>query len=143
MPEPLRPTPPLTQRIAEEAANLLLHIVHLALILFIAVGWLFCATRIWHLALAATVLASWYGLGLLLGKPGGYCVITDLQWRLRERRGKPPPGGGYMKYLTDRITGLNSNAERVDRLSTIGFFATVVAAALLLYFPIGCNTANG
>jgi len=69
--------------------NLVLHGLHLVLIGFSLVGWMFCETRLLNLVALLLILFSWYGLGPILykGTPWGYCVITDIQSR------SPPPTG--------------------------------------------------
>lgn len=108
------------------AANLALHIAHIALILLVFAGWWFCETRLWSVLLIAATFVSWYGLKPFFAKDSayGYCIITDVQWRLRKRLGLPAPEDGYMKYLID--------------FCIPGSFADDVIQTVTLYIFLGC-----
>lgn len=106
---------------------MLLHGVHLIIIIFCITGWLFVPLRHWHLAMCGLVLASWFGLGIWKG--WGYCLVTDIQWRLLRMAGKTPPPYGYMPMLWQRITGQAADAQLVDKV-TEWFFYILTAASL-------------
>ena len=117
-----------------EMLNLVLHVVHLGIIIFSVVGWIFSATRIANLLLLLSILFSWHVLGPLLGKNNiyGYCLVTDIQWHLKKRLGHTVPEWGYMKYLADRITGRSVNEVLVERITTGVFFFCLLSSTLLL-----------
>lgn len=125
------------RRMLLQASNFSLHLAHQVHVAFLLVGWMFCATRILHLVAVLLTLFSWYGLGPLLGKGNawGYCVITDIQWQVRDRLGLESLRGGYVKYLVDRIFGRDFDATRIDVFGAIAFFACILAsvASLILY----------
>ena len=122
------------RRAGLEALNILGHAAHLFVILFSVLGWMWCGTRIANLILLLAVLLSWYGLGPLFGKKGGYgyCLITDLQWRLRRRMGLEAPPWGYMKYLADRLSGRTGDQgldpDLIERATVVAFFASLLAS---------------
>ncbi|MDH3634789.1 MAG: DUF2784 family protein [Gammaproteobacteria bacterium] len=119
------------------ALNLVLHGLHLVLILFSLVGWMFCETRLLNLIALLLILFSWYGLGPLLGKGNawGYCVITDIQWRIRRELGLESRSGGYVKYLADNLLGGDFDETQLDIISVAIIFSCFFAsvATNLLY----------
>ena len=120
-----------------QALNLALHGLHQGLIVFSLLGWMFCQTRLLNLIALALILFSWYGLGPVLDKANawGYCLITDIQWRLRRQLGLESRRGGYMKYLADNLLGGDIDEARIDRWSVgmiIGCFLASVATNLWL-----------
>lgn len=113
-------------------ANVLLHLAHLALIVLVLAGWWFCQTRLVSVLLMTATLVSWYGLKPLMAKDGdyGYCLITDIQWRLRRRIGLAAPEGGYIKFLAERFVDHELDDDLVEKVTLAAFFACVVAAAV-------------
>lgn len=112
--------------------NILLHALHLGIVLLIGIGWLFCNMRLPTLALQAAVLFSWYVLGPLSGNRPGFCLVTDIQWRLHRRLGLPERAGGYVKHLLDSLTGRDLDPALVDRWSLRAFFACLAANLVTL-----------
>jgi len=122
------------RHVVGEILNIVLHGVHLVIIIFSVVGWIFATTRIANLILLLAILFSWYVLGPLMGKHTiyGYCLVTDLQWQLKKKLGHHVPEWGYMKYLADRITGRSVNEVIVDRVTVGVFFFSLIATVTLL-----------
>ena len=110
--------------------NILLHLAHLAVILFSALGWLVAALRPLHLALQGVILFSWFGLGYFKGWT--YCFLTDLHWRIKQAMGRPAESETYMKLLADRVSRRNVDAVLVNRV-TVSVFFTTTLLSLLLY----------
>lgn len=115
--------------------NLTLHATHIFVIGFSVTGWIFPATRLANLVLILMILASWYVLGPLLGKPSayGYCLITDLQWRLRRRLGFDVPSWGYMKFLIDAITKRQVDEGLIDRMTALALFMSLFATIVTIW----------
>ena len=74
--------------------------------------------------------ASWLILGLIVGTLG-YCPFTDWHFRVLEKLGESNLPYSYLKYLADRITGMDFSSEFVDRVTLYGF---IIALGLSLYF---------
>ena len=113
-------------------ANIALHGLHLAIVAGAGVGWLFCETRLATLGLQGVIALSWVVIGPLAGKPFGYCLITDLQWRVRRGIGLAERAGGYVKYLLDGASGRDLDAGLVDRWTVRAFAASIAANLTLL-----------
>ena len=102
---------------------------HASWIAFILVGWIWPATRRWHLLAIGLTWMSWLGLGLFYGL--GYCPSTDWHWRVKTARGEVSLPNSYVTYYVDRITGLNWDPRLVDTavliigLATLGLSVTL------------------
>jgi len=105
---------------------------HSLLILFNLFGWIWKRTRIYNLIVLGLTGASWSLLGLIVGIPG-YCPLTDWHFNVLEKLGKTGLPNSYMKYLADRITGLNINPSLVD---SVTLYAFIAALALSIYLNL-------
>jgi hypothetical protein len=74
--------------------------------------------------------ASWLLLGLLVGTLG-YCPLTDWHFRILEKLGKTDLPDSYIKYLADRLTGLNFNPSLVDKVTLFLFLAILATSGFL------------
>lgn len=104
---------------------------HFLLILFNLFGWIWKRTRILNLIILSLTGASWLFLGLIVGTLG-YCPLTDWHFRILEKLGETNIPDSYIKYLADRLTGLDFNASLVDGVTLYVFIATFV-------FSLGFN----
>lgn len=102
-------------------------IAHTALVLFAVTGWIFKRTRRFHLPLILLTWISWVGLGFFYGF--GYCPCTDWHWQIKRALGEGPLPNSYIKYLLDRLTGLDWDAFVVD-LATVGFALTALVGSI-------------
>ncbi|HXG93511.1 MAG TPA: DUF2784 domain-containing protein [Blastocatellia bacterium] len=101
-------------------------VFHSAVIVFNLFGWMWKKTRRANLALLLLTGLSWFALGLFYGI--GYCPLTDWHWQVLHKLGRENIPNSYVKYLLDRITGLDFNASLVDTSVTICFFAALAAS---------------
>lgn len=102
---------------------------HSSLILFNLFGWIWKKTRLWNLIVLLLTGASWLILGLIVGTLG-YCPFTDWHFRVLEKLGESNLPYSYLKYLADRITGMDFSSELVDKVTLYGF---IIALGLSLY----------
>jgi hypothetical protein len=105
-------------------------IFHTSLTLFNALGWAWKKTRVWNLVTLLLTGSSWLFLGMIVGVPG-YCPLTDWHFNVLEKLGKTNLPNSYLKYLFDRITGLNIDPWLVDRVTLIVFVAALVVSVFL------------
>lgn len=113
-------------RAALQVADRFLHLLHLGVELFCVTGWIFPATRLANLVLVVLIAISWFGLGKFYGF--GYCLITDIQWKIKERLGERPLYPSFVKYQFDRITDRNLDPKTVDRFTQASFYFSVLAS---------------
>jgi len=105
-------------------------VFHSSLIVFNLFGWMWRKTRIWNLVTLALTGASWLFLGLLVGVPG-YCPFTDWHFSILEKLGRTDLPNSYVKYLADRITGLDFNPVLVDKVTLYSFIAAIIISLCL------------
>lgn len=107
-------------------------VFHSSLILFNLFGWIWRKTRIVNFITLSLTGASWLFLGLLYGSLG-YCPLTDWHFGILTKLGKTGLPDSYVKYLIDRITGMDLSASLVDHVTLYAFLA---ALAFSLFFNI-------
>ncbi len=71
---------------------------------------------------------SWFGLGIWYG--WGYCPSTEWHWEVRLALGYRDMPYSYIKFLVDKLTGLDVNAYLVDTATVVGYG---IALALSLW----------
>jgi hypothetical protein len=74
--------------------------------------------------------ASWLFLGLIVGTLG-YCPFTDWHFNILAKLGVNDLPNSYMKYLADRITGLDFNAALVDKITLYAFLGALIVSLYL------------
>jgi len=105
-------------------------VFHTSLVIFNIFGWAWRKTRRLNLVTLILTGSSWLFLGLLVGTPG-YCPFTDWHFRILARMGKTGLPFSYMKYLFDRITGLNIDEKLVDKVTLAVFIAALAVSVIL------------
>lgn len=74
--------------------------------------------------------ASWLILGLIVGTLG-YCPLTDWHFNILYKLGEKDFPASYIKYLTDRLTGLDISSSLVDRITLWAFIGALVISVFL------------
>jgi hypothetical protein len=105
---------------------------HTSLIIFNLFGWLWRKTRLFNLITLLLTGFSWLFLGLLVGTLG-YCPLTDWHFSILNKLGKTELPVSYIKYLADRLFGLNINSSVIDNITLYTFLS---ALGLSLFFNI-------
>jgi len=111
--------------------NAAFHFLHVAVITFVAIGWLFPPLHLAHLVLTVLTLGSWFILGRWLGV--GYCPLTDWHWKVKDALGNGRPKGTYIFLALEHMTGRNFNSAQVDRVVLLG---TILIGGLSLILNI-------
>ncbi len=102
---------------------------HSALVLFNLFGWIWKRTLKWNLITLSLTGGSWFILGIFYGM--GYCPLTDWHFQVLRHLGKYDLPNSYMKYIGDRITGLDFDAALVDTLTLVCFLLALVLSLTL------------
>lgn len=110
--------------------NLCFHLIHLSIIFFFLFGWLFKTMRLAHFILSLLILISWCGLGIFFGF--GYCLVTDIQWKIKKRLNQEPPTEFYVKYMIDKVTGLDTKPSIINGMTTYIFFGIFIISTIFL-----------
>jgi hypothetical protein len=104
-------------------------VFHTALILFNVLGWIPLRTRRWNLITLGLTAFSWLVMGLWKGV--GYCVCTDLHFRVREALGIHDSASSYLQLMVFRFTGYWPQTALVNKVAGIVFAVSVVASIAL------------
>jgi len=110
--------------------DILFVIFHSSLIIFNLFGWMWKKTRAANLITLTITGSSWLFLGLIVGTLG-YCPFTDWHFNVLYRLGITDLPNSYVKYLADRITGLNFSASLVDKITLYAFLAALAVSVFL------------
>jgi hypothetical protein len=103
---------------------------HTSLIIFNLFGWILRRTRILNIIVLALTGASWLFLGLIAGTLG-YCPLTDWHFGILGKLGETRLPSSYVKYLADRLTGLDISASLVDNVTLYAFLAALTVSLFL------------
>jgi hypothetical protein len=101
---------------------------HTLWIVFNCTGWIWRATRPWHLLTIALTALSWFGLGLWYG--WGYCPCTDWHWQVRERMGYEDPHS-YLQLLARELLGVEIGRTLADTVAVLTLSAAGVLSIAL------------
>ena len=112
--------------------DILLSFLHLALTGFNLLGWIWPGSRKAHLITIGATAASWFVLGIWFG--WGYCVLTDWQWRIKEKLGETNLPSSFIKYFADKITGKNINASLINTFTLVCFLVAIVLSLYVNFF---------
>ena len=105
-----------------------LTLVHLFIILFNLLGWIWPKTHKAHLICIILTAASWFLLGVWFGM--GYCPITDWQWNIKQQLGEKDLPASFIKYYADKLTGMKISSSVINIVTGICF---AIAALLSVY----------
>jgi hypothetical protein len=105
-------------------------IFHTSLIFFNLFGWIWRKTRVLNLIILGLTGASWLFLGLIVGTLG-YCPLTDWHFNVLGKLGETGLPSSYVKYLADRLTGLDLNTSLVDHITLFAFLAALTISLVL------------
>ena len=109
-------------------------IFHTFIIIFNLFGWIWKKTRRANLILLTLTGGSWFILGIWYGI--GYCPVTDLHWSILKKLGNNNLTNSYVKYLINRITGINLDSNIVDLFVIICFFLALCTSIYLNFHKI-------
>ena len=108
--------------------DVLFTILHLIIIGFNLLGWIWRSTRKLHFIVVLITAGCWLVLGIWYGI--GYCPITDWHWQIKEKLGENSLPNSFIKYLADKITRKDISSDIIDALTAISF---AVATFLSVY----------
>lgn len=103
-------------------------VFHTALIFFNVFGWLWKRTRRWNLITLGLTAVSWLLMGLWYGI--GYCVCTDVHYRIRTAMGIDDPSGSYLQLLIWKLSGWWPAESLVNTWAGIVFGAAVLGSVV-------------
>jgi Protein of Unknown function (DUF2784) len=105
-------------------------VFHTSIIFFNLFGWIWRKTRKFNLILLLITGSSWLFLGLIVGTLG-YCPLTDWHFSVLNKLGVTDLPSSYVKYLADRLTGMDLNPSLVDNVTLYSFLAALILSIIL------------
>ncbi|UKJ09102.1 DUF2784 domain-containing protein [Solitalea lacus] len=111
------------------ALDIFFVILHSSLILFNLFGWAIKGWRKVNLITLSLTAFSWFILGIWKG--WGYCPLTDWHFEIIRKLGAKNLPNSYIKYLADRITGYNFDANLIDTITLLSFIAALTISIYL------------
>jgi hypothetical protein len=112
--------------------DLLLTLLHFAIIGFNLFGWIWTPTRKANFICISITAGCWFILGIWFGI--GYCPITDWEWHIKEKLGETNLPGSFIKYYADKISGKPVSSALVDTLTSVCFFLAALFSAYVNFF---------
>ncbi len=112
--------------------DILFIVFHTSLIFFNLFGWIWIKTRKLNLYTLLLTGGSWLILGLIVGSIG-YCPFTDWHFSVLYKMGETNLPNSYIKYLADRLTGMDFDPALVDNVTLFSFLISL-AISLFLNF---------
>ena len=107
-------------------------ILHLGIIGFNLLGWIWPKARKAHLICLALTAISWFILGIWYG--WGYCPVTDWQWKVKEKLGETGLPNSFVEYFAEKISGKNFNTSLVNNVTLFTFVAAILLAVYFNFF---------
>ncbi len=107
--------------------DFLLTLLHLAIIGFNLLGWIWRSTRKLHFYLVIATLFCWVVLGFWYGF--GYCPITDWQWQVKAKLGEQDLPNSFIKYFAEKVTGMEISSALIDWVTAVSFGLVVLASS--------------
>lgn len=108
-------------------ASYFFYALHSLLILFNLFGWLHPKTRKANLITLLLTFASWVILGYWQG--WGYCVLSDLHYRILRKLGERDMPSSYVVHLVEKSTGLSPDHNLTNWL-TVGLALLALCLSL-------------
>lgn len=101
--------------------------LHVVVILFNLLGWIWPKMRKLHLIVVSATLFSWLILGLRYGF--GYCFLTDWHWNIKRALGEEDLPASFITYFFNEYTPIHVTDSQAD-LITLVCFATAIVLTL-------------
>jgi hypothetical protein len=106
-----------------------LTLVHFIIIGFNLLGWIWKLTRKLHFYLVMTTIFCWIALAPWFGF--GYCPVTDWQWQIKTSLGEQDLPNSFIKYMADKITGLDISSVFIDTITAASFGIVIIITVYL------------
>ena len=108
--------------------DVVLVILHVAVIVFNCTGWIWQQTRKWHLWLIGITAFSWFMLGWKYG--WGYCFLTDWSWQIKRKLGETDLPNSFIQYGIEKL-GISVPTGTTDLITVIIFGLCITISVIL------------
>lgn len=112
--------------------DILYTIIHIAIVGFNLLGWIWKKTCKWHFILLLATAASWCILGIWYGL--GYCPVTDWQWQVKSKLGEQNLPASFVEYYAEKMTGSNLPTSLIDSITLAAFLLAVFLSVYVNFF---------
>jgi hypothetical protein len=117
-----------------QVLDILLTIVHLAIVFFNLFGWIAKRWRRAHFVSIVLTAASWFILGIWFGF--GYCPFTDWQWQVKEKLGETNLPPNFVEYFAEKVSGRDFSTSLVGNMIAYSFAAAAIISIYVNFiFP--------
>jgi hypothetical protein len=113
------------------ALNIGFFVFHTSLITFNVIGWAWKRTRLYNLCCLFLTAASWLLMGIWHGV--GYCICTDLHFKVRQALGIHDGADNYLQLLARNVLGIDPPSSLVRQVAGLVFGLCVMASIALNY----------
>jgi hypothetical protein len=93
------------------------------------------ATRLANWYLIVLTFVSWFGLGWVFGF--GFCLLTGIQSKIRQRLGNGARMESFVQDVLQRVTGRDLNPRHVEIGTQAGFYLSAAASAYVNFLHHG------
>lgn len=111
--------------------DILLFIIHICVITFNLLGWIWKRTRRWHLWMVLLTLFSWLLLGIKYGL--GYCFLTDWHWQIKRQLGDYDLPNSFIQYVFEQL-GITIAPATTDHITLLAFMVAILISLYLNFF---------
>lgn len=108
--------------------DILLHIAHSGLVLFMVFGIFYKPWAKWHFIAVIMIWISWLLVGSYVGTYG-YCPLTEMQWNVKRHLGEYSLPPSYIEYVYTTATG-----QDVDNKLMSNIIAAVMLVITMVSF---------
>ncbi len=105
-------------------------VLHTSVMAFNLFGWIPKKTRKANLTLLLLTGIFWAVIGPVFFA-FGYCPLTDWHWDVLREMGVKDLPNSYVKYLADRLTGLDFDAKLVDIFTGISYLTALLVSVTI------------
>ena len=108
-----------------QTGDVIFFILHIIIILFNLLGWLWKKTLRLHLIIILLTAISWFVLGIWYGL--GYCFLTDWHWQIKAKLGETNLPNSFINYFFTSIH-LPISTSLADAMALTGFGVALIGS---------------
>ncbi|NPA34065.1 MAG: DUF2784 domain-containing protein [Chlorobi bacterium] len=108
--------------------DIILEVVHIVVVVFNLIGWIFPTTRFLHWISVNITAFSWLIMGFFYGF--GYCFLTDWHWKVKAQLGRMPSENSFITYFLHKL-GVIIDGSTVDLITAIAFASVFILSWIL------------
>jgi hypothetical protein len=99
--------------------DVLLTVVHLAIVAFNLLGWIPRSTRRAHFISILVTAACWFLLGIWYGM--GFCPVTEWHWNVKAKLGEQNIPNNFIEYIAEKVFGYDFDPQLVGTVIAVCF----------------------